>query len=123
MTFGGGSADLWVWCWQAGSRSEVVRSRYYVAGLRAAHSADDRPLGAHILGSMAYQAAREGPPKEAGIIRLMDHFTTLLQAVTKHPQQRVSQLVRTYPDGQRRSTPANGAPNGRDGGLTQSGRV
>lgn len=36
-----------------------------MAGLRAAHSADDRPLGAHILESMAYQAAREGHPAEA----------------------------------------------------------
>lgn len=42
-----------------------LAQRYYVAALRAAHSADDRPLGAHILGSMAYQAAREGHPKEA----------------------------------------------------------
>jgi tetratricopeptide (TPR) repeat protein len=42
-----------------------LAQRYYVAGLRAAHSADDRPLGAHILGSMAYQAAREGQPREA----------------------------------------------------------
>lgn len=42
-----------------------LAQRYYVAGLRAAHSADDRPLGAHILGSMAYQAAREEHPIEA----------------------------------------------------------
>jgi DNA-binding XRE family transcriptional regulator len=44
---------------------QSLAQRYYVAGLRAAHSADDRPLGAHILGSMAYQAAREGHPREA----------------------------------------------------------
>jgi DNA-binding XRE family transcriptional regulator/tetratricopeptide (TPR) repeat protein len=49
--------------YDAGQRS--LAQRYYVAGLRAAHSADDRPLGAHILGSMAYQAAREGHPREA----------------------------------------------------------
>ncbi|MBW0009023.1 MAG: helix-turn-helix transcriptional regulator [Pseudonocardiales bacterium] len=42
-----------------------LAQRYYVAALRAAHSADDRPLGAHILGSMAYQAAREGYPRQA----------------------------------------------------------
>jgi hypothetical protein len=42
-----------------------LTQRYYVAGLRAAHSADDRPLGAHILGSMAFHAAREGQPGEA----------------------------------------------------------
>lgn len=42
-----------------------LAQRYYVAGLRAAHSADDRPLGAHILGSMAEQATREGHPREA----------------------------------------------------------
>ncbi|MGH3776729.1 MAG: helix-turn-helix domain-containing protein [Pseudonocardiaceae bacterium] len=39
--------------------------RYHVAALRAAHSADDRPLGAHILGCMADQAARHGRPAEA----------------------------------------------------------
>ncbi|MGQ0719815.1 MAG: helix-turn-helix transcriptional regulator [Pseudonocardiales bacterium] len=49
--------------YDAGQQS--LAQRYYVAGLRAAHSADDRPLGAHILGAMAYQAAREGHPAEA----------------------------------------------------------
>jgi hypothetical protein len=49
--------------YDAGQQS--LAQRYYVAGLRATHSADDRPLGAHILGSMAYQAAREGHPAEA----------------------------------------------------------
>ncbi len=49
--------------YDAGQQS--LAQRYYVAGLRAAHSADDRPLGAHILGSMAYQAAHEGQPQEA----------------------------------------------------------
>jgi len=39
--------------------------RYHVAALHAAHSADDRPLGAHILGCMADQAARHGRPAEA----------------------------------------------------------
>jgi len=39
--------------------------RYHVAALRAAHSADDRLLGAHILGCMADQAARHGRPAEA----------------------------------------------------------
>jgi transcriptional regulator with XRE-family HTH domain/tetratricopeptide (TPR) repeat protein len=49
--------------YDAGQQS--LAQRYYIAGLRAAHSADDRPLGAHILGSMAYQAAREKHPAEA----------------------------------------------------------
>ena len=39
--------------------------RYHVAALRAAHSADHRPLGAHILGCMADQAARYSRPAEA----------------------------------------------------------
>ncbi|MGH3931035.1 MAG: hypothetical protein ACRDTF_13785, partial [Pseudonocardiaceae bacterium] len=52
------------WCgYDAGQPG--LAQRYYIAALRAAHSADDRPLGAHILGSMAYQAAREGQPAEA----------------------------------------------------------
>ncbi|HET9257841.1 MAG TPA: helix-turn-helix transcriptional regulator, partial [Pseudonocardiaceae bacterium] len=42
-----------------------LAQRYYIAGLRAAHTADDRRLGAHILGSMAYQAGRQGRPAEA----------------------------------------------------------
>jgi len=42
-----------------------LAQRYYIAGLRAAHTADDRRLGAHILGSMAYQAAHQGQPSEA----------------------------------------------------------
>lgn len=42
-----------------------LAQRYYLAALHAAHSADHRPLGAHILGSMAYQAARQGRPAEA----------------------------------------------------------
>ena len=52
------------WCgYDAGQQG--LAQRYYIAALRAAHSADDRPLGAHILGSMAYQAAREGQPADA----------------------------------------------------------
>jgi hypothetical protein len=39
--------------------------RYHVAALRAGHSSGDRPLGAHILGCMADQAARNGRPTEA----------------------------------------------------------
>ena len=42
-----------------------LAQRYFVAGLRAAHSADDRPFGAHILATMAGQAARQGQPAEA----------------------------------------------------------
>jgi hypothetical protein len=39
--------------------------RYHLAALHAAHSADDRVLGAHILGCMADQAARRGRAAEA----------------------------------------------------------
>jgi DNA-binding XRE family transcriptional regulator len=42
-----------------------LAQRYYIAALRAAHSADDRPFGAHILTFMAHQAARQGQPAEA----------------------------------------------------------
>ncbi len=42
-----------------------LAQRYYVTALRAAHSADDRPLGAHVLSCMAEQAARQGRPTEA----------------------------------------------------------
>jgi hypothetical protein len=41
-----------------------LAQRYNVAGLRAAHTADDRLLGAHILATMANQAARQGQPAE-----------------------------------------------------------
>jgi DNA-binding XRE family transcriptional regulator len=43
----------------------ALAQRYYIAALRAAHTADDRPLGAHILSCMAEQAALEGRPAEA----------------------------------------------------------
>jgi DNA-binding XRE family transcriptional regulator len=52
----------WV-CYDTGQHG--LAQRFYITALRAAHSADDRPLGAHILGSMAYQAAHEGRPTEA----------------------------------------------------------
>jgi hypothetical protein len=39
--------------------------RYHIAALRAAHSADDRPLGAHILACMADEADLHGRPAEA----------------------------------------------------------
>ena len=44
---------------------QALAQRYYIAALRAAHTADDRPLGAHILSCMAEQAALEGRPAEA----------------------------------------------------------
>lgn len=49
--------------YDAGQQS--LARRYWVAGLRAAHSADDRPLGAHILSCIAEQSARQGRPAEA----------------------------------------------------------
>jgi len=42
-----------------------LAQRYHIAGLRAAHTADDRPLGAHILATMANQSARQGQPADA----------------------------------------------------------
>ncbi len=42
-----------------------LAQRYWVVGLRASHSADDRPLGAHILATMARQATSQGQPAEA----------------------------------------------------------
>jgi hypothetical protein len=41
-----------------------LAQRYNVVGLRAAHTVDDRPLGAHILATMANQTARQGQPAE-----------------------------------------------------------
>lgn len=43
----------------------ALAQRYYVAALRATHSAGDRALGAHVLFFMAEQAARYGQPAEA----------------------------------------------------------
>ncbi|MGH3829563.1 MAG: helix-turn-helix domain-containing protein [Pseudonocardiaceae bacterium] len=42
-----------------------LSQRYYLAALRATHSADDRPLGAHVLCCMAEHAARQGAAREA----------------------------------------------------------
>jgi hypothetical protein len=43
----------------------ALAQRYCIAGLRASHTADDRPLGAHILATMANQAIRQGQSMEA----------------------------------------------------------
>ncbi|MGH3875329.1 MAG: helix-turn-helix domain-containing protein [Pseudonocardiaceae bacterium] len=48
--------------WDAGHHG--LAQRFNIAALRAAHTADDRPLGAHILAGMAYQATTEGEPAE-----------------------------------------------------------
>ncbi|MGH8542058.1 MAG: hypothetical protein ACREX3_00075 [Gammaproteobacteria bacterium] len=60
-------AELGQLCgWSAFDMGEHgLAQRYYIAGLRAAHSADDRPFGAHILASMAYQATGQGQAAEA----------------------------------------------------------
>jgi len=50
-------------CYDTGQHG--LAQRYHITALRAAHSADDRALGAHILGEMAYQTARQGRPTEA----------------------------------------------------------
>ncbi len=52
----------WV-CYDTGQHG--LAQRYCITALRTAHAADDRPLGAHILGEMAYQAAHQGRPTEA----------------------------------------------------------
>ena len=43
----------------------ALAQRYWVAALRAAHTADDRALGAYILSSMANHAVEQGSPAEA----------------------------------------------------------
>jgi len=60
-------AELGQFCgWSAYDGGEYgLAQRYYVAGLRAAHTADDRPLGGHILANMANQAIRQGQATEA----------------------------------------------------------
>jgi hypothetical protein len=50
--------------WDAGQHE--LAQRYNIAALRAAHSANDRPFGAHILATMASHAARQGQPAEGG---------------------------------------------------------
>lgn len=41
----------------------ALAQRYYIAALRATHSADDRPLGTHVLSCMAEQAGPSGPAR------------------------------------------------------------
>jgi len=52
------------WC-SCDSGDYGLAQRYNIAGLRAAHTADDRLLGAHILATMANQATSQGQPTEA----------------------------------------------------------
>jgi transcriptional regulator with XRE-family HTH domain len=60
-------AELGQFCgWSAYDSGDFgLAQRYYIAGLRAAHSADDREFGAYILSTMANQATRQGQPAEA----------------------------------------------------------
>ncbi|MCA1606315.1 MAG: hypothetical protein LC775_12775, partial [Acidobacteria bacterium] len=60
-------AELGQFCgWSAYDAGHFgLAQRYNIAALRAASSADNRPLGAHILATMANQAARQGQPTEA----------------------------------------------------------
>ena len=60
-------AELGQFCgWSAYDGGDYgLAQRYYVAGLRAAHTADDRPLGGHIVATMANQAIHQGKPTEA----------------------------------------------------------
>jgi hypothetical protein len=52
--------------WSAYDAGQIgLAQRYYIAALRAAHSADDRPFGAHILTFMAKGGARKGHATEA----------------------------------------------------------
>lgn len=59
-------ADLGQLCgWAAYDAADLgLAQRYYIAALRAAHSADDRPFGAHILSFMAKGATDQGQPAE-----------------------------------------------------------
>jgi tetratricopeptide (TPR) repeat protein len=57
-------AKLVAWdCYDTGQYG--LAQRYHITALRAAHVIDDRSLGAHILGEMAYQAAHQGQSAEA----------------------------------------------------------
>jgi len=49
--------------WDVGQ--PALAQRYGIAGLRAAHSADDHALGAHVVQSMAMQTEYDGKPAEA----------------------------------------------------------
>jgi ATP/maltotriose-dependent transcriptional regulator MalT len=51
--------------------------RYYITALRAAHAADDRPLGANILSCMARQASDLAQPRES--VTLIETALTGLQ--------------------------------------------
>jgi hypothetical protein len=46
----------------------ALAQRYWIAALRAAHTADDPALGAFILNSMAYQAVEQQQPAEAATL-------------------------------------------------------
>jgi DNA-binding XRE family transcriptional regulator len=64
------------------AEQHALAQRYFVAGLHAAHDVDDRALGAHILGSMAYQAAHHGRPADA--VTLIDTALTGVRGRASH---------------------------------------
>src|SRR5262249_33147421 len=48
--------------------NQGLAQRYYITALRAAHAADDRAVGAHVLRFMAEQSAEGGRPQDALIL-------------------------------------------------------
>jgi DNA-binding XRE family transcriptional regulator len=64
------------------AEQHALAQRYFVAGLHAAHDVDDRALGAHILGAMAYQAAHHGRPADA--VTLIDTALTGVRGRASH---------------------------------------
>ncbi|MGH3924883.1 MAG: hypothetical protein ACRDTT_18820, partial [Pseudonocardiaceae bacterium] len=85
----GALAELGQFCgWGAyDAGQQGLAQRYNIAALRAAHSADDRPVGAYILGSMAKQAAQQGSSAEAvtlaetALVDVRNHRTPCLLAL------------------------------------------
>jgi tetratricopeptide (TPR) repeat protein len=43
----------------------ALARRYYTAGVRVAHAADNTPLGANLISTLSYQLANTGDPREA----------------------------------------------------------
>ncbi|MGH4014269.1 MAG: hypothetical protein ACRDSL_10145 [Pseudonocardiaceae bacterium] len=81
-----GLAELGQLCgWTAWDSGDCgLAQRYNIAALRAASSADDRLVGAHILGSMTKQTAHQGRPAEAATLA-----ETALAGVRSHRSPRL----------------------------------
>jgi hypothetical protein len=73
------------------NNDQALAQRYYIAGLRAAHSSGDRAVGANILSFMSDQAGYHGDPRDG--VRLAESALVARRASPQHWKHRSSPIL------------------------------